>query len=98
MIPEAMTLTEVKASLVGAESDSFGVDIDVRYHATDPTAAGATVFSGGDLNIAQLDYYGTKSSLAVTSLAENGFIMVDVNGPIGTPDSTGLKIWLIGTK
>tara|TARA_R110002153_G_scaffold3004_1_gene14247 strand:+ start:5668 stop:7941 length:2274 start_codon:yes stop_codon:yes gene_type:complete len=97
MIPEAMTLTEVKASLVGAESDLSGVDIDVRYHATDPTAAGATVFSGGDLNIAQLAYYGTKSSLAVTSLAENGFIMVDVNGPL-SPDATGLKIWLIGTK
>ena len=98
MIPEAMTLTEVKASLVGAESDISGMDIDVRYHATDPTNAGATVFSGGDLNIAQNTYYGTKSSLAVTSLAENGFIMVDINGPFGSPDATGLKIWLIGTK
>ena len=96
MIPEAMTLTEVKASLSGADTGvSGGVDVDVRYHATDPTNAGATVFSGGDLNIADSAFYGTESSLAVTALAENSFIMVDINT---TSDATGLKIWLIGTK
>jgi hypothetical protein len=97
MIPEAMTLTKVKASLGSAESDASGMDIDVRYHATDPTAAGVTVFSTADLNIASMEYYGTEESLAVTALAENSFISVDINGPI-TPDSKGLKIWLIGTR
>jgi len=97
MIPEAITLTEVKASLSGKETDASGLDIDVRYHATDPTNAGATVFSGGDLNVAQNAFSGTKSSLAVTALVENSFVMVDINGPT-TPDATGLKIWLIGTR
>tara|TARA_R100001244_G_scaffold25703_3_gene26044 strand:+ start:86 stop:2011 length:1926 start_codon:yes stop_codon:yes gene_type:complete len=97
MIPEAVTLTEVKASLGAVETHVSGMDIDVRYHATDPTAAGATVFSGGDLNVASGAYYGTKTSLAVTALAENSFISVDINGPT-TPDSKGLKIWLIGTR
>ena len=95
MIPEAMTLTEVKASLSGADTGGVGVEIDVRYHATDPTNAGATVFSGGDLTIDDTYYYGTNTSLAVTSLAENSFIMVDINT---VDDATGLKIWLIGTK
>ena len=95
MIPEAMTLTEVKASLSGADTGGVGVEIDVRYHATDPTNAGATVFSGGDLTIDDTYYYGTNTSLAVTSLAENSFIMVDINT---TSDAKGLKIWLIGTK
>ena len=95
MIPEAMTLTEVKASLSGADTGGVGVEIDVRYHATDPTDAGATVFSGGDLTVDDTYYYGTNTSLAVTSLAENSFIMVDINT---VDDATGLKIWLIGTK
>ena len=95
MIPEAMTLTEVNASLSGADTGGVGVEIDVRYHATDPTNAGATVFSGGDLTIDDTYYYGTNTSLAVTSLAENSFIMVDINT---VDDATGLKIWLIGTK
>jgi hypothetical protein len=97
MIPEAITLTEVKASLSGKETDASGLDIDVRYHATDPTNAGATVFSGGDLNVAQNAFYATKTSLAITALVENSFVMVDINGPT-TPDATGLKIWLIGTR
>jgi len=97
MVPEAFTLTEVKASLTSAETDSAGLSIDVRYHATDPTNAGATVFTGGVINIAQNAFVGTQSGLAVTSLAENSFVMVDINGPT-TPDATGLKIWLIGTR
>jgi hypothetical protein len=90
--------TAIDGAYVDIEgTEVSGMDIDVRYHATDPTAAGATVFSSADLNIASGAYYGTNALLAVTALAENSFISVDINGPT-SPDSKGLKIWLIGTR
>jgi hypothetical protein len=98
MIPRKMVVTEVKASLTAADTDASGLDIDVRYHATDPTNAGATILNA-DLNIAQSAFKGTTTTFASSAtsytLAEDGFIMVDINGPT-TPDAKGLKIWLLG--
>ena len=96
LVPRNMTITEVKASL--SASDSTGVDIDVRYHATDPGSA-STIFAS-DLSISSGAYYGTKAgstvfvgSAASKDVAENGFLVVDINY---VSDATGLKLWVLG--
>ena len=96
LVPRNMTITEVKASL--SASDSSGVDIDVRYHATDPGSA-STIFAS-DLSIGSSAYYGTKAgstvfvgSAASKAVDANGFLVVDINN---VSDATGLKLWVLG--
>ena len=99
LVPRNMTITEVKASL--SAYDSTGVDIDVRYDATDPGNA-STIFAS-DLSIGSSAYYGTKAgstvfagSAASKDVDENGFLVVDINSVTTGGGASGLKLWILG--
>tara|TARA_Y100000590_G_scaffold20422_1_gene23824 strand:- start:121 stop:609 length:489 start_codon:yes stop_codon:yes gene_type:complete len=100
LIPRAMTLVEVKASLTAHTSGD--VTVDVNYHATDPSSA-ATIFSGSGSQPTitgsnLFDSSGTGSvfsgSSSTYSLAEDGFVTIDLDAA-GT-GAKGLKVWLLG--
>jgi hypothetical protein len=101
LIPRAMTVTEVKASLTQVDSMA-DLEVDVRYHAT-PGSTGATIF-GSDLTIAAGEYYETKTGAVFAggasskALAADSFIYIDINDSSAAADfdCKGLKVWLLG--
>jgi hypothetical protein len=103
LVPRNMTITEVKASLTGADTGAYNLEVDVRYNAT-AGSAGTTIFSA-DLEITAGDYYATKTgatafvgSASSKAVAENGALYIDINDSSGSAifDCTGLKVWLLG--
>ena len=103
LVPRAMTITEVKASLT-SPSSSGAVDIDVRYGASSPpTQQSESIFnSSPGLSLAASAYKnnritftdGSSGSQDYFDAAEDSFIVVNI-GNVGT-SSKGLKIWLLG--
>jgi hypothetical protein len=87
-VPYAMTLTEVLLGVATAPTGA-SLNVDVRYHATDPTSA-VTILSS-DVTIAASAFSGTATP-STTSLAENGFLVVDINQIGSTLPGTGLII------
>jgi len=103
LVPRNMTITEVKASLTGADTGAYNLEVDVRYNAT-AGSAGTTIFSA-DLEITAGDYYATKTgatafvgSTSSKAVAENGALYIDINDSSMSAifDCTGLKVWLLG--
>jgi len=91
-LPSAMTLTEVRASLVGAcATGTFTVDVN---------EGGVSVLS----TTVTIDATETTSTTAATAavisaadLADDAQITIDVDAT-GDNAATGLKVWLIGVR
>jgi hypothetical protein len=86
--PYAMTLSEVKLGVATAPTGA-SLDVDVRYHATDPTSA--TTILSSDVSIAASAYSGTATP-STTAIAKGGFFVIDVNQIGSTLPGTGLII------
>lgn len=90
-LPQAMTLTAVRASLTTASSSGL-VTVDINE-------AGTTVLST-KLTIDQGEKTSTTAATAAvisdSALADDAEITVDIDGAGAT--ATGLKVWLIGTR
>ena len=105
MVPKGMTITEVKASLTEAGS-SGGVQVNVKYDASNPNNAASIFATSSALTIGQGGYKqnittftdGGSGSQNTYTAAEDGFLVVEI--PSGSsPDSAarGLKVWVLGT-
>ena len=96
MIPRAMTITEIKASLTGKDTTT-DVEIQFRYSASAPDS-GSDILDGTGLSITMDDFTGSASGTDFVTAssqicAEDSFITVDLDS---TSDATGLKVWLLG--
>jgi len=104
MVPKGLTIKEVKASLTEAGS-SGGVQVNVKYHASNPNSAASIFTTSSALTIATSDYKnnittftdGSGGSQSTYTAAEDGFLVVDIPSS-SSPDSAarGLKVWVLG--
>tara|TARA_Y100001970_G_scaffold61593_2_gene78662 strand:+ start:10870 stop:14085 length:3216 start_codon:yes stop_codon:yes gene_type:complete len=103
LIPRAMTVTEVKASLT-TEDSSDPVEVDFYYSSTTPGSSnGSAMLTSTYLNVSSSNYMqsetgifddGSGSATDTYSLAEDSFVTVKVESA-GT-EARGLKVWLLG--
>ena len=103
LIPRAMTVTEVKASLT-TEDSSDAVEVDFYYSSTTPGSSnGSAMLTYTYLNVSSGSYMqsetgifddGSGSATDTYSLAEDSFVTVKVESA-GT-EARGLKVWLLG--
>lgn len=102
MVPRGMRITEVKANVTVAETSTSAV-VNVKYHASTPSSAtsifsdsnGCTIAANAYKNNRVLFTDGDDGSQAYYDVAEDGFIVVSVEGTAPT-DAKGLKVWLLG--
>ena len=96
LVPRAMTVTEVKLSLSGA--DTSGLQLNVEDRAADPSSSGTNMLNS-ELDSGADNYYATTTTFASSatsySLDANDFVAVDVSSA-GDLMSTGLKVYLLG--
>jgi hypothetical protein len=96
LVPRAMTVTEVKLSLSGA--DTTGLQLNVEYRAADPSSSGTDMLNS-ELDSGADNYYATTTtfdgSASSYSLDANDFVAVDVSST-GDLMATGLKVYLLG--
>lgn len=79
---ETITLTEVRGYV---KTTGLSLDVDVRTVADSSARTSATtLFSDGDLQFTTLDR-AIKTSFAKATIAQNEWIVVDVNTVTGTP-------------
>jgi hypothetical protein len=103
LIPRAMTVTEVKASLT-TEDSLDAVEVDFYYSSTTPGSSnGSAMLTYTYLNVSSGNYMqsetgifddGTGSATDTYSLVEDSFVTVKVESA-GT-EARGLKVWLLG--
>jgi hypothetical protein len=93
-MPYAMTLTDVRASLVTAQASGSILTVDINE-------AGTTVLST-KLTVDNTEKTSTTAATAAVisdaTLADDAEISIDVDQVDGSTAAAGLKIWLIGTK
>ena len=95
-MPFAMTVSEVRASLVGAGSSSGTTTVDINENGTTILATKLTIDFGEKTSL-------TAATPAVISylartLADDAEMTVDIDAVTGGADETGLKITIIGNK
>ena len=103
LIPRAMTVTEVKASLT-TEDSLDAVEVDFYYSSTTPGSSnGSAMLTYTYLNVSSGSYMqsgtsifddGSGNATDTYSLAEDSFVTVKVES-VGT-EARGLKVWLLG--
>ena len=92
--PYAMTLSDIKASVVTAPTDATLI-VDVHV-------AGTTIMTTDKLDIESTEFHtkdaATQPALTTTSIADNAKIEFIVDQVGSTVAGAGLKVYLIGTR
>jgi hypothetical protein len=91
-MPYAMTLAEVRASLVNAQSAGLLLSVDVREEGTSIFATKLTIDNTEKTSVTA----STPAVLFDTALADDAEMTILID-QVGTPGAAGLKIALIGT-
>ena len=91
-MPHAMTLDEVRASLVTAQSAGSILTVDVQEEGTSILSTKLTIDNTEKTSVTA----ATPAVLADTSLADDAEMTIIID-QIGAPGAAGLKIALIGT-
>lgn len=98
-MPYAFTLTEVRASLVVAQTGGTTLKADLNEAGTSVLGANKLTFDNGQKSTGTAAQSGititTVSSIADASLADNAEMSVDIDA-IGDGTAKGLKVTLIG--
>jgi len=90
-MPQALTLTEVRASLTVAQTAGSAVIVDVNKMGTSILSGKLTFTNAGNTTVGS----GTPTVISDTVLPDNTVISVDID-QVGTPLAKGLKVYLIG--
>ena len=93
-MPFAMTLTAVRASLVGAGSSSGTTTVDINESGTTVLSTKLTI----DNTELTSQTAATPAVISDSALADDAIITIDIDAVTGGADETGLKVWLIGTR
>ena len=106
MIPRAMTITDIKASLTTAPTSS-DVEVDILYKASGSDTANS-IFDSGQLSLSSTtpDYSASSVGQGITMLDDSGYSVdvrdlaedsfITVNLYSSDSDARGLKVWLLG--
>lgn len=98
-MPFAMTVTEIRASLVTAQSAGSVLTVDVNEAGTTILSTKLT-FDNGQKSTGSAAQSGvtitTAAVISDSSIADNAEMSVDID-QVGTAGAKGLKIYLIGT-
>ena len=89
-MPVAITLTEVRASLVTAQTSGNIFTVDINDGGTTILSTKLTIDNGEKTSTT-----ATPAVISDTTLADDAEITVDID-QIGDSTAKGLKIWLIG--
>ena len=89
-MPVAITLTEVRASLVTAQTSGNIFTVDINDGGTTILSTKLTIDNGEKTSTT-----ATAAVISDTTLADDAEITVDID-QVGDGTAAGLKIWLIG--
>ena len=93
-MPYAMTLTDVRASLLSAGSTSGTTTIDINEGGTSVLSTKLTIDFGDTTSVGATD----SPVISDSALADDAIITIDIDAITGGADEVGLIVTLIGTR